>query len=136
MCLSVGFVWRDSRIALTDARQLFSHKHVDDAASPENGLHDDPTGPVVGYLADSRGSSPQWMCLEHRQRRVDMIRGYNTDNIALVGKIEGVKTQELTEAFDLGRIGVRCSWISMPTCPGIGDLHSGPWPARPGGIPA
>ncbi len=46
---------------LTDARQLFSHEHVDDAAAAEDGLHDDAAGAVVGDFADDRGTAAQGM---------------------------------------------------------------------------
>ena len=47
---------------------MFSDKHVNDAASAKNGFHDDAARSVIGYLADSRGSSAQRIRLVDRQR--------------------------------------------------------------------
>src|SRR6266853_2610192 len=87
--------------ALTNPRQLFAYKHVDDAAPAENGLHDDPTGAVVGHVADPRGSFAKRMRLQRRQCSFSVFRGYHADDLTFVGKIERIQTQNFAEAFYL-----------------------------------
>ena len=91
-----------TRAALTDARQLFSHEHVHDAAAAEDGLHDDAAGAVVGDFADDRGPAAQGMRLQGRQRRVGLGRGDDADDLSLVSEIQRVEAQDLAEAPDLG----------------------------------
>src|SRR5438309_10151690 len=86
---------------LTNPRQLFAYEHVDDAAPAENSLHHDTAGAVVGHVADPRGSFAKRMRLERRQCSSSIFRWYDADDLALVGKIEGIQTQNLAEAFDL-----------------------------------
>ena len=72
-----------TRAAPTDARQLFAHEHVDDAAAAEDGLPDDAAGAFVGDFADDRGTAAQGVRPEGRQRRVGLWRGDDADDLPL-----------------------------------------------------
>src|SRR5215217_1438300 len=79
----------------TNPRQRVSDQHVYHARTAELGVHHDHACRLLAHLADDRGFFTALDVPQRRQGSVRRVRGDNGEELAFVGHVERVYTQDL-----------------------------------------
>src|SRR5271156_6902443 len=85
----------------TNTRQLFADQHIADPPPAEHSAHGHSTREAVANAPDDGGVGAKRMRAHGRQRRLGFIGRRDDQDLAFVGEIERVETEDLAERLDL-----------------------------------
>src|SRR5215210_2114481 len=81
--------------SLANPRQRIADEHVDHAGAAELGVHDDHARRLLAYFADDRRFFPAFGVTQGFEGGVRLFWRYYGEELAFVGDVEGVYTQDL-----------------------------------------
>ena len=89
--------------ALANARQLLAHQHIHDALAAKTGLHVYPASPsTLQDLADIGCFGTQRVGAHGGQGRFGLMFRHHRNELAFVGQIQGVESEDFAKAFYFG----------------------------------
>ncbi len=101
---------------LTNSRQLLAEHDVQDARAADLGLHQHHAGVIGNDLANHGSFAAQRVLAHALDNFVRCLSGNDGDQLAFVGDIKRIESQNFASAFDrLADGNIRASCNSIPT---------------------
>src|SRR5208283_329562 len=121
-------------VSLTNARQLITRQHIDNARSAKGRAHHDHTRVVGSYMADDGRVFAQGMALQGAQAVLRSRWGNNRHQLAFVGNIHGIEAEHFAGTANFLTNGNR-GFVEFHTDAGTGsNFVEGAGEAAAGGI--